>query len=395
MRILTNIDLKDYKFYETMKMIRKSITGMIILVLSLSVAQGQTIDEKRMDRDLKVAENILNTLASGDSRLRFHNNIESNYMPDYGVIFSIPKVNYIYATRAQATTVYSGGGSGTYVIATSDDEASEDEKAVADKAKKAEEKREKMAKEAEDQLKEQMTIFLVDYADLIGQLKPSDRIVVQSRGNDNRIFYSGSGSRSKQNTFSAQILKSDLIAYKQGKMNRDEVIKRINFKTPEENGEIAKDLELFSTIFARLYEPDLSSTYYLSSRSLGYTSLEGFGVTFSMKVYSSTSDDGLHTIRTTGESGLTQDERNEKVNAMYPEFERTFKENLVDYGRTIKSLKADENLVMKVTLTECRGCEMPEAIEVSVKGKTLQSYDKGSISRADAIKQITVKRKDR
>ncbi len=380
-----------------MKMTKKSITGILILALSMSFSYGQSIDEKRMDRDLKVAENILNTLASGESRLRFHNNIESNYMPDYGVIFSIPKVNYIYATRAQGTAVYSGGGSGTYVIATADDDedSDDDEKVVADQAKKAEQKREKMAKDAESQLKEQMTIFLVDYADLIGQLKPSDRIVVQSRGNDNRIFYSGSRSSSMQNTFSAQILKGDLIAFKQGKLNRDEVIKKIIFKTPEENGEIAKDLELFSTIFARLYEPDLSSTYYSSSRTLGYTSLEGFGVTFNMKLYSSTSDNGLHTIRTTGESGLTQDERNEKVNAMYPEFERTFKENLMDYGRTIKSLDSDETLVMKVKLTECRGCEMPEAIEVSVKGKTLQNYDKGSISRDEAIKQITVKRKDK
>lgn len=377
-----------------MKMTRKNIVGIIILALSINVSYGQSIDEKRMNRDLKVAENILNTLASGDSRLRFQNSIESNYMPDYGVIFSIPKVNYIYATRVQGTVGYSSSGSGTYIIASSDDEDSEDEKVAADKAVKAEQKREKLAKDAEDQLKEQMTVFLVDYADLIGQLKPSDRIVVQSRGADNRIFYSGNRSKSNQNTFSAQILKSDLIAYKQGKLDREAVIKKIAFKSPEENGEIAKDLELFSTIFARLYEPDLSSTYYSSSRTLGYTSLEGFGVTFSMKVYSSTSDDGLHTIRTTGESGLTQAERNDKVNAMYPDFERSFKENLVDYGRTIKSLKADETLVMKVKLTECKGCEMPKAIEVSVKGKTLQGYDKGSISKAEAMKQITVKRKD-
>lgn len=374
-------------------MTRKSIIGIAILALSFTVTFGQSIDEKRMDRDLKIAENILSTLTSGDSRLRFSNNIESNYMEDYGVIFSIPKVHYIYANRVSSGTAVVGSGSGTYVIADDDDD--DDEEIAVAQAKKVETDREKMAEEAQKELKDQMTIFLVDYADLIGQLKPSDRIVVQSRGNDSRIFYTGNySSRSKQSSFSAQILKSDLISYKQGKMDREDVIKKISFKTPEENGEIAKDLELFSTIFSRLYEPDLSSTYYISSRNLGYTSLEGFGVTFSMKFYSSTSDKGLHTIRTTGESGLTQEERNEKVNAMYPEFEKNFKENLMDYGRTIKSLKADETLVMKVKLTECRGCEMPKEIEVSVKGKTLQSYDKGSISRDDAVKQITVKRKD-
>ena len=380
-----------------MKMTRKSIIGIVIMALCVSGLQAQSIDEKRMDRDLKVAENILNTLASGDSRLRFHNKIESNYLPDFGVIFSIPRVNYIYATRAPgtATTIYSGSSGSSYVITSTDDDDDDDEVKVVERVKKEEKEREKMAKEAADQLKEQMTVFLVDYADLIGQLKATDRIVVQSRGNDRSIFYSSGQSRNKQNTFSAQVLKGDLIAYKQGKMDRDALISKIIYKTPEESGEVAKDLELFSTIFARLYEPDLSSTYYSSSRSLGYTTLEGFGVTFSMKVYSSSSDNGLHTIRTTGESGLSQDERDEKVNAMYPEFEKTFKENLMDYGRTIKSLKANETLVMKVKLTECRDCEMPKEIEVSVKGKTLQSYDKGSISRDDAVKQISVKRKDR
>ena len=378
-----------------MKMTRKIIGGMMLVILSITLSFGQSIDEKRMDRDLKVAENILSTLSrEDDSRLRFYDNIESNYMPGYGVVFSIPRVSYIYATTVTgraASAVY--GGSGAYVIASAD--ADDEEEEVAADKKKIEDERKKIAEEAEEQLKEQMTAFLVDYADLIGQLKPSDQIVVQSRGGDNRLFYSGRQSIKRQSSLSAQVTKSDLTAYKQGKIDRDAVIKKITFKSPEENGEIAKDLELFATIFARLYEADLSSTYYMSAHSLGYTSLDGFGITFSMKVYSSSSDNGFHTIRTTGEGGLTQEQRDEKVNAMYPEFEKSFKENLMDYGRTIKSLKSDENLVMKVTLTECRNCEMPKEIEVSVKGKTLQDYSKGSISRDEAVKQVTVKRKER
>ncbi len=373
-----------------MKMTSKIICGIVLMALTFSTSYSQKFDEKRMERDLKIAEDILGTLSRGESGIRFSNNIESNYMPDFGVVFSIPKVSYIYTS--QGSNVVYGNGRRTYVITSDDDDDDDDEIAVVD-AGKLEEDRKKKSKEAEENLKEQMTIFLVDYADLIGQLKPSDRIVVQSRGTDSRIFYINNNSRDKKGSLTAQIMKSDLIAYKQGKLDREGVIKKISFKSPEENSAESKDLELFATIFARLYEPDLSSTYYSSSRSLGYTSLEGFGVTFSMKVYSSSSDNGWHTIRTTGESGLTSEERDRKVNAMYPEFEQTFKENLMDYGRTIKSLAADETLVFKVKLTECRGCEMPEEIEVSVKAKTLQSYAKGSISREAGIGQITVKKK--
>ena len=367
---------------------------MMILVAATLLTYGQGYDEARMERDLKVAENILGTLNSGSNRFYFNNSIESNYIPDYGVIFSVPQSSRISGRVARASTIRATSG-GTYVI--SEDEADAPDavelKAVGE-AKAAEDG---VSQEITDGLKEQITTFLVDYADLIGQLKPTDRIVVQTRGRNDLVWISaGQGHRSSKDNagMSGQILKSDLIAYKQGKMDREAAMKKITWTTDEDT-EVSKDIELFSSIFARLYEPDLSNTYYTSSRRIGYTQLENFGITFRMKVYSSTSDEGLHTISTTGEGGLTQEQRNEKVNAMYPEFERSFKENLLDYGRTIKSLKSDEMLVFKVELTECKGCEMPEEIEVSVKGKVLNDFDSGSLTRSKALEQITVKKKRR
>ncbi|MEO9484260.1 MAG: hypothetical protein ABJG47_12465 [Ekhidna sp.] len=389
-----------------MKMTRKIVHIIMLFAFSVSISFAQSIDEERMERDLKVAENIINTLSSNDGRRGLFSNIESNYMEGYGVIFNLPRSRYIYATTVKGTSVYSSQGI-AYISSDDDDDEDDEVVAVAEenerrklreeqdrKAQKAKEDYEEQKKKSEEEFKNQIIVFLVDYADLIGQLKPSDKIVVQSNGNNGSLYFSGRQSRSenKQNAFSAQILKSDLIAYKSGKTNRDATIKKIAF-TSDENNEMSKDLELFSTIFARLYEPDLSSTYYISSRSIGYTNLEGYGVTFNMKVYSSSNNDGLHTIRTTGEGGLTQEERNDKVNAMYPDFEKSFKENLLDYGRTIKSLESDENVVFRVKLTECKGCDMPKEIEVAVKMKTLQSFDKGSISREEALKQISVKRK--
>ena len=370
-----------------MRITQKTILGAVLFVLSAPLLFSQSIDEKRMNRDLKVAENILNTLISGENRFRFGGKTESNYMPGFGVIFSIPQTSYVVAS-GPGTFVYEENNVG-YVIRSSDDDEEGQER-----RRKREEERVELFEEAESELKENLTSFLVDYADLIGQIKPSERIVVQTRSRDSRVYFSGGQLKSKQNVFTAHILKSDLIAYKQGKLDRDEVSGRVVFKSPDENEEVAKDLELFATIFARLYESDLSSTYYISSRNIGYTSLDGFGVTYNMKVYSSSSDRGYHKIHTTGESGLTYEERNEKVNAMYPEFEQTLKENLMDYGRTIKSLEPDEMLVMKVALTECKGCEMPKELEVALKGKVLKNYDKGSISREDGIKQMTVKRKE-
>ena len=363
-----------------MKMSKKITIGLLI-VFSTMVAVAQSFDEERMNRDLKVAENILTTLISeGSSRSRLFNGVESNYIPDYGVIFTVPEGTYIYSASGKSI-IYSGSNNNeTYIIASDEGDKGKEKKKLS---------AEEWNKLVDEKHKEQITIFLVDYADLIGQLEPSHRIVVQTRSKDNFVTLDGR-RKSKTSAISGQILKSDLNAYKQGKLNRDEVMDKISF-TSEKDKEISKDLELFATIFSRLYEPDLSNTYYLASRSMSYTQLDGLGVTFNLKVYSSNSNNNGHTITTTGESGLTQEERNTRVNEMYPAFKQTFLENILDYGRTIRSLKPEEMLVFKVKLTECKGCEMPEEIEVIVKGETLRSYDKGSLSRDAGVKKINVK----
>lgn len=361
---------------------------MISLVLLTAVSFAQSFDEQRMDRDLKIAENVIATLAGGDSRMSFYDrNIEGTYIPDFGVMFSVPRNTLIYTSRRGGTYSYSTGQSSVVIV-----DSDEKEERVRASTIESKEDMEKMSEEAGKVMKENITTFLVDYADLIGQLKPSDRIVVQSKGK-NELYFREKNSLSKLSEgISAQILKSDLIDYKQGKLSREKVIEKIEW-TEYTNTEVAKDIELFSTIFSRLYEPDLSNTYYSASRRVNFTRLENFGVTFRMKFYSSSSDDGLHTIRTTGESGLSQEERNEKVNAMYPAFEESFKENLLDYGRTIKSLSEDEMLIFKAEMTECRGCEMPEEIEVTVKAKTLKDFDAGKLTRDKALAQINIKKK--
>ncbi|MEP5613753.1 MAG: hypothetical protein ABJP45_15985 [Cyclobacteriaceae bacterium] len=369
-------------------------TVTLAMVISFTTV-GQEIDQQRMDRDLKIAENILSTLSNNDRNIfSLSRSIESNYIPDYGVIFTLPQSTLIYTTRSgggiavvaptppRAVSGTSSGSSYSYVIADSDDNESNSVRVSG----------EEMSEKVRELLEENMTTFLIDYADLIGQLTPTDRIMVNVKNSKNQLWVSDRNVSAKQSTGrTAEILKSDLIAYKQGKASREETIKKIKFA--ERGGEAKeRDLELFSSIFSRLYEPDMSTTYYASSRNINYERLENLGAIFSMRVYSSSEDNGRHVIRTTGERGLTREERDRKVNEMYPEFEKNFKENVIDYGRTIKSLKPSERLVFRVRLTECKGCEMPRSIELTVKGSTLSDFDSGKINRDNALKAITIKK---
>lgn len=365
-----------------MKTLRRTIYSLGLAMIIAGSTFGQTIDQERMDRDLKIAENILGTLSNSERGFFSSRSVESNYVPDYGVIFSLPQSSLVYTSTSKKGVVVSENNSSsgyTYVISDSD---SGNNKGV---------NAEELKEEIDTQLKEQMTLFLVDYADLIGQLKSADRIMINVKNNRNHVWLSNDNVTEKNMGKTAEIAKSDLIAYKSGKATRDATIGKIKFT--EVNDKMEKDLELFSSIFSRLYEPDMSSTYYASSRNINYERLDNLGAIFSMRVYSSSSDNnGKHTIRTTGERGLTQDERDAKVNEMYPEFEKNMRQNIIDYGRTIKSLKPSEMLIIKVRLTECDDCSMPKSIELSVKGSVLSDFDSGKLSRDKAMAAISIKK---
>ncbi|MDH5475459.1 MAG: hypothetical protein OEX22_07200 [Cyclobacteriaceae bacterium] len=403
----------------------KSITLSTIMGLLMIVGTGkaQTIDMERMNRDIKIAEDILSTLIRSENRgYFFGSNVEGNYLEGYGVTFSLPNNSFMVKTNDMTFVKAPRGESFSYSITTDEDDdqlimvqkekikdemermgeemkrvkkeqmrVREDQERMRARREEGRENRFNWGEESNARIEEGMKTFLVDYADLIGQLKPSDKIIITTKGRNEIWFENSNGSRTGK-TKSAEIQKSDLIAYKKGETSREEALEKVVIKNKEVDTEKEKDLEIFSGIIARLYEPDFSQTYYTMRHTLNYERLESFGVIFSMKVYSSNSNDGLHSIRTTRESGLSQQERDKKVEAMYPDFEKSLIENILDYGRTIKSIKPDESLMFKVKLTECNGCDMPKSIEVTVRASVLSDYNAGKVSRDKAVNLVKVKK---
>ena len=68
--------------------------GIIIICLALtSAVWGQGIDKDRMEKDLEVGENVLSALLKQDqdwpTRLLGKNEVEGEFIPDYGVVFTM------------------------------------------------------------------------------------------------------------------------------------------------------------------------------------------------------------------------------------------------------------------------------------------------------------------
>jgi len=359
------------------------IITTILVVLIAQFAVGQ-IDKDKMDRDIEVAENILSTLSrpnDGSDNLTFYGQgmYEGSYVEGYGVIFNSSRrfstVMIRKAPKMRKARGYTYSSSGSSVIIASDESDSDFD---VDSLKAA----------VQGDWVEQMKTFYTDYAHLIGQLDDDDKIMIT---NGPSVFTAGRNefhfrNNEEQTKIEAQF--KDIKDYQSGKLSKAKFLDKIaiNISVPKD---VDKDIQLLANIFQTLYKRDISDTYYISG-NIYPEKLSGLGAILKMKVYSSVYEGDLHRLVTRNKSGLTQEERDSEVKEMYPKFIESLKSNLVSYGRTVKSLKSDERLILRVDLTRCKDCNIPETVELSVSASELSAYNEGKISEEQATRKINL-----
>ena len=156
--------------------------------------------------------------------------------------------------------------------------------------------------------------------------------------------------------------------------------------------ELQPDLELLTSIFNRLYQRDLSKTFF-TDENIYYERLKDYGVIYYMNVFSSNQTNyDRWGMPTQGLNNLTQEDRDKKVKELYPVFERDIKADILEYGRTVKSLKGDEVLMFNIAITKCQSCGIPATLEVSVKASVLSDYSSGKISKDAALTKMEIKK---
>jgi hypothetical protein len=212
------------------------------------------------------------------------------------------------------------------------------------------------------------------------------------RGRNYTYVIAGDYKRPQYKVISVEANKGDLSQYKQGKITRDQLYAKFKVINNVVNEESYPDLELLSTIINRLYRSDLSNSYFMSSTPY-YERIKDFGATFFMTVYSSNGAGGNKwNMPTVQLEDLDQAARDKKVIELYPEFEKDIKESMIEYGRTLNSLKDDELLIFDVTMTKCAGCGIPASIELSVKASVLNDYGTAKISKDAAVAKVNLKK---
>jgi len=404
-------------------MMRIFVSGLVAMVLHTQVV-AQKIDDERMTRDIEVAENVLSTLIRqqfNNQRTFFPLEVKGSYQPGYGVTFSLPADfttpiafsisggnNKDVVIMGSEPSVGVNSGTATSGFWTSEDEEAtnevrEDRAGVDSKSMKLQNKKDKEKEKNRvslDSVKlaynlkviDAAKIFLVDYGDMITQLAAQEKIVITNQGNRPRVWVGQYFSAPKRTHLSIEVSKADLTAFKQGKITRDQALAKVKIVNTETVDAVEPDLELLSSIFNRLYRQDLSKTYFIEE-NVYYEHLKDFGVIYYMQVYSSVPIDyKRYAMPTIDVADVDLETRNKKAAELYPKFEQEMKDNVLEYGRTLKSIKPGEVLVFQVTMTKCSQCGIPSSLELSVKGSVLADFAAGKIERGAALNKISVKK---
>ena len=411
----------------------KRLTAFLLittLIFQGFIALAQ-IDEAKMERDLRVASGVLTSLMNTDNDHLFGGaEPEGNYLEGFGVIFTIEdNMVFKYNYKMQYAEARAAKKEAQHAIREAQRAQREVERELSDcdcddektkiKVKNRvfvapmppipdvemiigvseeematlKEKSEAANAEFEKKLKKAFETFLVDYSQLIGQLKPTDKILLTTKSSSSYNFIYSlddySSESIEKSRLSAEMLVADHKAFSTGKLSREKLIAKIKYI---ENAEMERkaDLDLFASMLKTTYNSKYTDTYFMSSIPR-YEVLTGLGVVYSVKVYSSYDDGGLFKMPTINKTGMSEEERNKAVEEMYPQFVEDFKENIIRYGSTIKSLKYSDKLIIKVKMTKCETCTFPSTVEFMVDQSVLSQFSTGGLTLAQAKAKVKLK----
>jgi len=380
-------------------MSRTLILTLMILVTQASLAQE--VDRERMNRDLRVAENVLVTLIRQKmegNRMFFPLSVTGSYQPGVGVTFALPAdyttpIAFGLPARSYDVNTWNervqGVSGGVVRRQQAPVERESDEWRLKDRQQL---NLDSLRDLSNERIIEAAREFLADYGSLLSQLPSGESVVITNRGDQPRQWVGSLVPAPSRMLLSVEASTDDINALRNARISRDEFVKRIRTTTAEVTGDVEPDLELLSTIFSRLYRQDLSTTFFVDG-TIPYERLKDFGVVYYMRVFSANRTfNSTYDMPTVGLRDINQQERDSKVKELYPRFESELKENILEYGRTLKSLDDDEQLVVNVAITQCIQCHIPSTLELSIQGSDLKAYNEGKTDKKTALSRIVSRR---
>lgn len=387
-------------------------TFMLAVSLQPTVAQSNT-NMERMKRDINIMENILHELFKPENS--FHSasfslgddGIRGTYLPGYGIIFMIPD------------------RSGSFVVFSSDEDG-ETNPGYRFKYSTGLES----DKVTEESVINRISQFLRDYASTIGQLSGNNKVtVIYNSQSSHRAFtiVTSEGEEIENQelpTISVTAQVSALQAFRSGDLSEEAFNEQLQISKTSADDEGPVDVKVMANIFETAFE-DAEKSFQVDG-SANYLLLDTFGALFSFDAsYSETSHWNFGDIRVNVErikieleeareelehvfsheedseevqSNEGSDESDEASNyeeqqarhkkdvlKAYAQFKQRLKQYLVDYGRTLRSVGENQQILVTINLHSSVD-EIPERIDLRLQKSVLKK-----MGRDEAINEIQVR----
>ncbi len=386
------------------------LLGLAIAVLSMqSKAQdalliGDVIDLNnsqdigklpKMDRDILIMENVLaDIFKKKSSSFNSTSRTRGLYIPGNGVIFNVSGNGIFYGSD------YVAWGDLVEVVSVG--------QASVVSTNFTEEELKKFNEEKKKKIAEQAKTFLADYGSLLGELKDNEKIQVSvnytlhvqssSRKIDGQLAFVSSSRDENKRRMTAEISVRDLKAYTAGSISQSEVFSRIKTNSYDINEDEMLDAKILAGIFDDVFR--VSYDGYLKRRgATSWTYFEGFGLMFNVNLsssgnnYSLVTSNGVEVITRRGEDDkVNADDFYKGIQAKYQEFESMVKEQLVKYGRTLRSLQPNEVVIINMGLSANKRSGLPNNIQFMIPKSEIDAFTKGNKSLNQVMDAVNMKK---
>ncbi len=347
----------------------------------------------KMEKDIVILQNVLGELfSSKESSFYSNQNAKGMHIPGNGVIFNMGNSMYgstFFEVLSVRETRIDGSSE------KEEEELNPDE----------------LNKKNKENLRAKSKEFLANYGSLLSELKSGEKVmlnldfsVISDRSkestSDSRVAFMG--PRANKKRMQSSISYKTISDFTSGKISLDQAMNAVEIKIVEDVDKDMTDAKILAGILDDLLQSSIDGKFKRRSPT-AWTYFDGFGIMFNIQMATKASSsivlrgwtgdlaNSAVTVKRDDEKAKQDEELLKGMEEAYPEFENMLKENIVQYGRTLRSLKDGESIIINVDFggvyTESK---IPRSIRMVVPKSTIDAYAKGQKSLEQVKKEIDI-----
>ncbi len=382
------------------------VLGLICFVAAESaIAQAKAkIKRERMQRDLKIMENVLDDIFTpSDGRIFFSGGSRGLYFDDYGLVFQVRLAGLgeqlTKTIRIQQRMEAVEKARKREKKNREDFDADEEDSIFIFESHGTKKGKVQSPKERLEKIKTQSVQFMGDYIDGVGQLLPDNRITLLfDFAQKNLLLWVSEGEGSTQaeewlpSRLEVTALKRDVTEYRKGKLTEVQFRKRLTFTERRSENGAQRSLSIMGNILNAAIQERQEKDFGHKNDSPGIY-LNGLGALFFLEgslfpksekeLFEGAVIDYMEEGQSRGAQAHIQ-ARKKATHDYTEKFKTELVELLGDYGHTLRMLKPSEHLVVQFELKNHWGLApgAREHLVVKIKKQDLDRYDRGELTLA-------------